>query len=246
MLPAEFHQACHLAGIGLARSKDIFHTVLLQAEIAAQIGKSGMACNKVPAGKGPEFFPVRIRQLLETGRKYRSVLPVICRICRIRLRQSLRNGGRLLPGTGRAQPGMGIILAMFPDFVRIFVADGFHIPGSHDLDHFFVFRSPDHFFGPGLHPKSLADKDTGPAQRLHALCRRLEIVRFRAFRNQHSHPDLIASDAFRQLLHGIKTGDYGHPAVSRLVRFFTGSASCQKEQAQHTQNKESFLHCFSL
>ena len=237
MGPAVFHQAGQLPGIGFSGGKDAFHAVLFQAEIPAQIGKGCMTGDEFLPGEILEFPFVGSFQLPETADELFSVCLVIAGVDRIRLGQAPDNGRRFHLSTGRAQPGMGIILAVFPGFLGILIGNGSHFPGRHHLDQVPVFRRLHHFFRPGFHTQSLDHQDPGPAQVLHAFGGGLEFMGLRPFRDQGGHRHLVPSDGFRHFLHGIETGHHRQFPLFRLFRGRLSPASRQQHQSPRQQQK---------
>ena len=234
---AVFHQFRQLPGIGFSGSKYPFHTVLLQSEIPAQIRKSRMAGDEFFPRKALEFPFIGFFHLLQTADEFFSIGLILSCMVRVCLGQSLDNGLRFQPGAGRAQPGMGIILAMFPDFFLVFIGNGNYLLGSYDPDHIFVFRRPDHFLRPGFHAQSLLDKHASLAQRLHAFGGGLELMGFRPFRDQRSHFHPIPADGFRHFFHGIETGHHRQFPLTIFLRSRLSAASSQQHQKTRQQQK---------
>ena len=242
VFPAVFHQFGQLPGIGFPGGKDPFHAVLFQPEIPAQVGKGRMTGDEIFPGNGLEFFFVGFFQLPQPSDEFFPIGLVIGRIVRIRLGQPPDNGRCFHLGTGGAQPGMGIILAVFPDLLRVFIDNGGHIPGCRNLDQTGVFRRFHHIFRPGFHSQPLEHQYPGPAQILHAPGGGLEFMGFRPFRDQGGHRHLVPPNGFRDFLHGIKAGHHRQPAFRRFGRGLFPAAPGKKSQKPRQQQQYNPFH----
>ncbi|SCI64254.1 Uncharacterised protein [uncultured Ruminococcus sp.] len=155
MLLAEISQAGQLLRTRLAAGKDRLDAALRQAEIAAQVGEGGVACDELPVRDGLEFFLIFRQHLLELFVISGGVFVVKFGVGRVGFGQG---GGDVLHfrlSGLQAEPAVGVVAAVFVYVVLVCVGDYLDAFRSVDGDEVFIVYDFQRFIRPGLHAQAV-------------------------------------------------------------------------------------------
>ena len=202
MLFAIFYEGDEFFGWWFPGGEGIFYAFLGEVEVSCEVAEGGVAGDEFLSGGVFEAVFIGCFEGVCFLLKVFVVGFIGFSIGRVGFDEAVSDVPGFYLCFFEAKPGVGVIDAVFSDFVFVGEEDGVDASGGFDDDEVFVVGALDGFIGPVFHAHTVVDEDSGAGQADEVGGAGLEFVRFGAVGNHEGDRDFVSADFFGKFFHG--------------------------------------------